>query len=408
MFQRLFSMCSSTLRNKQHRVSVIKFSFPLSHYASLSIASLCLIVGSVSADFESGINPKGGGVFVKSEDGNSLFKLYGYAQPQLTATVKSQNLETPSGDMQYGDMRVRRARIDFLATYQNRSTLFLEYDGAPSSATLVEAWTQYAYVDGLHYARAGKFVSPFSAEDMRSSRALITVERYIALNSISGLPAINTQFGLMLWGYLNSAKQVRYMAGVFNGNSNAGVGGNSRDNNGYKDWVTRMDWMPNTQASVGISAEYDREKAQTLGLKSLSGASFASYPVFGDRQAATIDFSYNFGKQALAGEMLVASFQDSHNMLHGGYLQASHWAIGSEDSGGVQPVIRMEYAAIGDEEAALVWDKPIVAVTVGANLWANGWTRLQLNLVNEYNLKKGSYSEKAYRPTLLGQFQVKF
>ena len=37
-----------------------------------------------------GINPQGGGLFVKSPDGKALFRLYGYAQPTFTYTDRGQ------------------------------------------------------------------------------------------------------------------------------------------------------------------------------------------------------------------------------------------------------------------------------------------------------------------------------
>jgi len=57
-----------------------------------------------------GINPQGGGVYVKSPDGQALFRLYGYAQPTFTYTDRDNG-----ATFEETDFRVRRARIDLLA-----------------------------------------------------------------------------------------------------------------------------------------------------------------------------------------------------------------------------------------------------------------------------------------------------
>src|ERR1700709_2284858 len=162
-----------------------------------------------------GINPQGGGVFVKSPDGQALFRLYGYAQPTFTYTARDNGLAFGETDF-----RVRRARLDFAADYEERYKLFVEVDAAPADGTaLVEAYVQAAYVKDRQYLRFGKFITPFSTENLRSSRALDTVERYLALNAAFTLPALDVQFGPMLWGYLDPGKKVTYYAGVGKGTS---------------------------------------------------------------------------------------------------------------------------------------------------------------------------------------------
>jgi phosphate-selective porin len=141
-----------------------------------------------------GLNPQGGGLFVKSPDGKTLFRLYGYAQPTFTYSDRDNG-----ATFEETDFRVRRARIDFSADYDDRYKLFVEVDGAPADGTsLVEAYAQAAYVRDRHYLRFGKFISPFSTENLRSSRALDTVERFQALNAMFSLPALDVQFGPML------------------------------------------------------------------------------------------------------------------------------------------------------------------------------------------------------------------
>ncbi|HSK76261.1 MAG TPA: porin [Thermoanaerobaculia bacterium] len=360
-----------------------------------------------------GINPQGGGVFVKSPDGKALFRLYGYAQPTFTYTD-----EDNGATFEETDFRVRRARIDLSADYDDRYKLFLEFDGAPSDGTaLVEAWAQAAYVKDRHYLRAGKFITPFSTENTRSSRALDTVERFLALNAMFSLPALDVQFGPMLWGHLDKGKRFTYFAGVWNGNASAGAGvvsgqrGNARDNNGDKEIQGRLNAQWTDALTTGIAFDIDTEEAQTLTLASYSGARFIALPVSGDRRGVDLDAHWKRGRLSLDSEWLSFDFEDSGAELAGGYVQAAFWARGSEAAGGVQPVLRAEVAELSGDALAGIDGERIVAVTLGANVWFNGRTRWQVNVIGEDFDGRGNGSFRkgsGWRPTVLNQFQVKF
>ncbi|HSF39372.1 MAG TPA: porin [Thermoanaerobaculia bacterium] len=360
-----------------------------------------------------GINPQGGGVFVKSPDGKALFRLYGYAQPTFTYTD-----EDNGATFEETDFRVRRARVDFSADYDDRYRLFVELDGAPSDGTaLVEAWVQAAYVKDRHYLRAGKFITPFSTENTRSSRALDTVERYLALNALFSLPALDVQFGPMLWGHLDKGKRFTYFLGVWNGNASAGAGvvsgqrGNARDNNGDKEVQGRLNAKWTDALTTGIAFDIDKEEAQTLTLASYSGARFLALPVSGDRRGVDLDAHWKRGRLSLDSEWLSFDFEDSGAELAGGYVQAAFWARGSEAAGGVQPVLRAEVAELSGDALAGIDGERIVAVTLGANVWFNGWTRWQVNVIGEDFDGRGNGSFRkgsGWRPTVLNQFQVKF
>lgn len=359
-----------------------------------------------------GLNPNGGGLYVKSPDGKALFRLYGYAQPQFTYTDEDNGLA-----FEETDFRVRRARIDFTVDYDDRWKLFLEYDGASSDGTaLVEAWGQTAYVKGRHYLRFGKFITPFSTENLRSSRAMDTVERYIALNAMFGLPALDVQFGPMLWGYLDPGKKVSYSVGVWNGNASAGAGvvngqrGNARDNNGDKEVQGRLNVQWSDALTTGAAFDISREEDQTLTLPSYSGGRFISIPVKGDRQGWNLDAHWKRGKLNLDTEWLTFDFADSGAELTGGYVQAMYWVRGSE-AGGVQPVLRAEIAELSGDALRGIDGERTEAVTAGANVWFNGWTRWQINVIGEHFDGRGNGTFKAgsgWRPTVLNQLQVKF
>ena len=359
-----------------------------------------------------GINPQGGGVFVKSPDGQALFRLYGYAQPTFTYTDKDNGLA-----FEQTDFRVRRARLDFAADYQERYKLFVEIDAAPADGTaLVEAYAQAAYVKDRHYLRFGKFITPFSTENLRSSRALDTVERYLALNAAFSLPALDVQIGPMLWGYLDRGKKVSYYLGVWNGNSSAGAAvvsgqrGNARDNNGDKEVQGRLNVKWSDALTTGAAFDSDREEEQALTLASYSGGRFIGLTVRGQRRGYDLDAHWKRGRLSLDSEWLAFDFRDSDARLGGGYAQAAFWARGSE-TGGVQPLLRAEVASLSGDALRPVDGRRITAVTAGANVWFNGWTRWQINVIGEHFDGRGNGPFRAgsgWRPTVLNQLQIKF
>src|SRR5262245_43074342 len=149
-----------------------------------------------------GFNKGGGGVFLKGEEYN--FRLLGYAQ--AVGSVFDSRFDRADEN---GDFSIRRARIDFAADFYDDYSIFVEFDGGPTNAQtgqsdfgLVEARINWKIVEDDVQLRAGKFISPFSQENFRSSRDIDTVERYMALNSIFALPALDAQFGAMLYGIL--------------------------------------------------------------------------------------------------------------------------------------------------------------------------------------------------------------
>jgi phosphate-selective porin len=359
-----------------------------------------------------GITPKGGGLFIKSDDGRAVVRLMGYAQPTFIATAESnkQGYKVPS-------FFVRRARADFKAEYDSLYTLFFEYDGGPAAGTsLVEGYAQAALVKDYLNFRMGKYIQPFSAENLRSSRALETVERFQALNALIGLPAFDAKLGAMFFGTLDPAKQVKYFLGVNNGTgATAGTGGDVRDNNSDKDFIGRFEFSPGKIFRVGVAGDYDKEKAQTLSVKSYSGATFDSLHVYGTRIGLDVDLHSQLNNLGLEAEWLWADFSDTGASLNGGYVQAGYWVKGSEAEGGIEPLLRLEYTHVSADHPPVpdADGATLMAATLGVNWWMNGWTRWQFNLIEETTSKKGNGTYAAaedgrYLPTLFAQFQIKF
>jgi phosphate-selective porin len=357
-----------------------------------------------------GLTGKGGGVFIKSEDGRGVVRLMGYAQPSFMATAESnkQAFKVPS-------FYVRRARADFKAEYDSLYTLFFEYDGGPAAGTaLVEGYAQASLVRDYLNFRMGKYIQPFSAENLRSSRALATVERFQALNAVIGAGNYDAQIGAMLFGALNPAKTAKYFLSVVNGNSNASSGGNVKDNNSDKDFIARVEFSPSKALRVGVAGDIDKQPGQTLALKSYSGATFDTVRVYGARTGLDVDLHSQIGNLGMEAEWLWAGFADTNAALHGGYVQAGYWVKGSEAEGGIEPLLRLEYSTLSADAApSEVNGATMMAATLGVNWWMNAWTRWQLNLIGETTSKKGNAAyagsdDGRFLPTLLAEFQIKF
>jgi hypothetical protein len=366
-----------------------------------------------------GLNRNGGGAFLRSPDGKIYFRLYGYAQPLFTLT------DSTNGQA-FGttDFRIRRARLDFSVDYDDIWKLFLEIDAQASGGgtSLVEGYGQASYVRGRHFVRFGKFITPFSAENLRSSRALDTIERFIALNTMFGLPGLDVQFGPMLWGYADAGKKVSYFVGVFDGNASAasttvnGQGGNARDNNKQKEFQTRLNFQPWKELAIGVGFDYDQELDQTLQISSYSGARFLAVPVRGKRRGFDADLHWKKDAFSFDSEWLRVAFPDNPSNAHrdvqldGGYAQVAYWVSGGE-ARGLQGLLRGEYARLQGAAVSALNGQTIVAATAGVNLWFNGWTRLQVNAIEEHvdGNGNGGYTGGAkWRATLLTELQVKF
>ncbi|NIR66573.1 MAG: hypothetical protein GWO10_23065, partial [candidate division Zixibacteria bacterium] len=139
-----------------------------------------------------------------------------------------------------------------------------------------------------HKLQVGKFITPFSPENTRSSRSLSSVERYSGLNSIFLLPGLDTQYGMMFYGQF---PRFEYYASITNGNGKASA--NIRENNDAKDFQGRLVYKVNDQLRFGGSLNYTDEASQTLKLVDHTFNSFNEAKIYGERVGYLLDFQYN-------------------------------------------------------------------------------------------------------------------
>lgn len=373
-------------------------------------------VPAPAEDWEVGYREGGGGFVMRSPDGRFQFRQLGYVQ-----VVGSVFHDDFVRDDAPGDFSIRRARIDWLADFHDRYQIFVEFDGGPgtvpggSDFALVEAkLTANLDEEGRYQVVAGKFVSPFSTEDLLSSRSQDTVERYIALNSLFLLPATDVQFGAMLRGYWLE-RRLEVMAGLFNGGGRAND--NLSDDNGDKELQLKLNYRLAERPGalkLGLGFDYSNEETQSLQLRGLSFTPWVGVPVVGTRHGVTADFAWGDGPWSFRGEGLYFDFEDADAELAGGFVQGARFLRG-DAADGLQALLRLETATIDSPFLDASTGDRLDAVTLGLNYFWGGNFRLQLDAVGERydgltNVAPGSSRVEGdgWKPYLLTELQIKF
>lgn len=358
---------------------------------------------------EFGFNPAGGGFFIKGDD--YQFRLLGYVQAVGTAVDGSFNRADEPGDFS-----VRRARIDFLADFYEKFQILVEFDGGPgttptaaSDFALVEARLNWQVVDDDVQLRFGKFTTPLSTENYRSSRSIDTVERYMALNSLFLLPAVDVQYGVMVHGLLGEENRFGYFLGGFNGNGRAND--NFSDDNGAKEVQAKFTYQFTPDLTAGLGLDYSREERQALALADLAFNRYVAVDIEGDRYGIGADVYWKSGPWSFRAEGLAFRFDTPSGEdagLYGGFLQPGYFITGDENRG-VQLLLRPEFAKVDGDTGGD--GDTIYSLTFGVNWFVNPNVRVQLNPVLTYFDGPSSlqgFDDSRLTPLLLTEVQFKF
>jgi phosphate-selective porin len=277
---------------------------------------------------------------------------------------------------------LRRARLDWIIDVNEKYQLLIETDGAdfngPNSSdfNLVVAKISGPVYWGGRWT-VGKFITPFSTENNRSSRSLDMIERHLSLNSLFLLPALDVQFGAMLKQPLS--EDWTLYTGLFNGNGRAAD--NLSDNNGDKEFQAKLRHDYSDQFTWSISFDRSNEESQTLSLEGYSFTNYSAVSVEGTRRIYGGSFDYTEDPFSLRGEGLYANFTDADASLSGGYLQPAYFHWGDRN-GGLQYLLRLDRASIDKDGVRLDGDT-IRAATLGVNWYINGNVRLKVNGILE-------------------------
>ena len=348
-----------------------------------------------------GITPGGGGAYLR--DNNIELRMLGYVQGQ--ANVFDGALERDSAH----DFSLRRARLDFLVDLYDDYQLLVELDGAPDRTALVIARLDMAIAGEALKLRAGKFTSQFSTENARSSRSIDTVERYLALNSLFLLPALDTQYGVMAHGSAGGDQRFNWSLGLYNGNGSANA--NVRDNNDAKEVQAKIGYQWTESFSTRLALDYAEEEAQTLSLVDAGFNRFASVNIDGTREGIGGDLLWSGGDWSLRAEAMGFRFDavaEEEVALYGGFLQPA-WFISGNDQRGTELLLRLETSQL-DARTNTEADA-LHAATLGVNWFVNPNVRLQVNGIATHvdgPSPSQGFSEARTLPSLLTQLQFKF
>jgi phosphate-selective porin len=236
---------------------------------------------------------------------------------------------------------------------------------------MVESYINVKILKEQLQVRTGKFIVPFSTENLRSSRGYDVVERYLALNSMFLLPGLDTQYGLMVWGEFEETP-LSYWAGVFNGNGSANT--NVKENNVAKEITGKLQYSFTPQFKVSAAFDYSNENTQTLKLSDYTFTDYHAVSVRGDRLGYNADLYYEHGPWSFRTEGLIFDFPDSGYQLFGGFLQPAYFFYGNYQKG-LQALIRLDIAGLKNSADNSV--KRLSAYTLGFQWFFSPNLRLQ-------------------------------
>ena len=348
----------------------------MTHRRQLKFVVVLIIIMIGSALPQSLSYKPGGGIHLFSEQEQWKLRLLGYVQSTYTVHAVNEN-EAVSNEFY-----IRRARLDFIFDYKDRYQIFVELDARGKRTEMVLAKFDIRYFQ-KHKLQIGKYITPFSPENTRSSRSLSTVERYSGLNSMFLLPALDTQYGVMFHGEIH---KFNYFLSVTNGNGAAAL--NIRENNNAKDFQGRLVYRFNSQMHVGGSVNYSREEAQRLMLVDHTFNPFNAAQIRGRRFGYLFDFEYRPNFFSLRGEVFQYHFSEALSeeqqirKFFGGYGEAGYFLFGNKTDG-LQLLGRLETAQYRQTHFSLEGPSKMYSFILGNNWYKDDIFRLQINLIYE-------------------------
>ncbi len=347
----------------------------------------------------------GAGVKLSNEKEEWSLRLLGYIQSTFTYHQQHENNTVQDAFF------VRRARVDLIFDYLKKYQMFFEFDGRGSRTELVLAQVDVQYYKN-NKIRVGKFISPFSPENNRSSRSLSTVERYAGLNSMFLLPGLDTQYGIMFLGSTNS---LEYYLSLTNGNGKASQ--NLKENNDAKEVQGRVRFKTVKNLKFGAALSYAKEEAQKLKLADHTFSNFNEANVKGKRFGYLAEFEYIKNAFMFRGEGFQYHFLDDLSTVNqikrliGGYLELGYFLSGNT-SDGVQLVGRYETSRYAEYASQISGPNNLNTFLVGTNIYKDGIFRLQIDLVydkaNKNSRLTGRLNGKDDALQLLTMLQIKF
>ena len=353
----------------------------------LTISLTLILLLTTTAYAQSSFTYKpGNGINWSSEDESARFRILGYIQ---ATTNSHEHFDESNPGNQFF---VRRARLDvdfdYLETYQ----IFFEWDARGSRTEMVLAQLDIRYWNE-HTIRVGKYITPFSVENYRSSRSLSTIERYNALNSLFLSPSLDTQYGVMLFARY---PQFEYYLSLSNGNGQASQ--NIRENNNAKDFQARLVYKATSSFQAGAAFNLAIEETEPLSLVDHQFNRFNTLSVSGKRLGYIGDLAYRSGNWSVRGEAFRLSFMDTISPENqakgfwGGYAELGYFLFGNQTDG-FQIVSRFEQASYIGTSDSINGPETLRSFLLGHNWYKDGIFRFQTNLIYELTDKRSQLAD---------------
>lgn len=279
---------------------------------------------------------------------------------------------------------IRRARLDLKGDLTGRLDYRLQAEFAGTSVKLLDAAIGYSFDPALKMT-AGQFKIPFSLENLTPSPKLETINRSQVVEALvaRGKDVIGNQNGRDIGvqasgGFFQreGAYLFDYAVGVFDG---AGI--NTADTNEQKDITGRLVIHPVKDLSAGASFYKGR-------------FTLPATPSINDkRERYGAEFAYVHDPISFKGEYIKG--RDGSTYKDGWYLQAAYFILPTR----LQAVFKFDTF---DPDTKKKKDETDV-YTLGANLYFNQWSFLQVNYED-----KVEHGAKVNNNAATGQLTLQF
>ena len=331
-------------------------------------------------------------------DPDERLKVFGYIQPQY-------NYNTESGNNTFLWNRARlgvTGNVPYDFQYYAVAELSPSFTGQPF---LLDAYISYTRFKWFKLS-LGQYKSPFTLELQTPCHKLNTIDRS---RVVVELAAPLRDFGFMIFGG-DKTTFVKYQFAIMNG---TGLG--NLDDNGGKDYVSRVVFQPFKERTIlGIGGNFRYGTSAPASTDATTDDWRLRWGIEGNfrMKDITVQGEYIYGKDVGSymegggcggpGEIVEGSKE-----REGWYVTAMYmtpWRL--------QPVVKYEYydadiqAATDDSRTQDIQ----YVTTLGVNYFFNDWTRLQINytLVDSNKKVQSQIGDMCYDKLLMVQFQVEF
>ena len=184
----------------------------------------------------------------------------GFIQPRWEYTNQTNALPSNS-------FRLRRAEIGIKPSLNARIKSTVVADFVPTALSIKDVYFDFLLnPKGFFTLRMGQWKKPFSREELRSSSAILMVDRGRMDSALgpSGLAFLERDMGVAVLGdFYENHVPFEYQFGIFNGNGN----NVNADTDNWKSYVGRIEFVPVAGLSIGANFNVN-----DLGVNKASGA----------------------------------------------------------------------------------------------------------------------------------------